>query len=107
MNLDKNLESQWEADEESNGVEESPRRLWQRHLVCDGMKNSWYGEDTEVPESHRGAWFDEYVEKTEEQERWNVLQVVQVIPEIRNQPELPIRSFRFQLLSHNKRLLTE
>jgi len=78
--LKQNLDAQRHAGEQPDGEDESPCGLWHSELVDECVQDTREDEHAEVPESCRRVRLSDDVEKTEDQERWNVLNVVQVIP---------------------------
>jgi len=48
-------------------------------LIGESVNDARDGEDSEVPERHASCRLDGDVEKADEEESWNVLQVVQMV----------------------------
>jgi len=79
LGFEQYLNAHGHTDEESHSVAESSGWLWYCQLVDEGVKNTRASEHAEVPESRGRVRLNGDVEKTKEQERGDVLKVVQVI----------------------------
>ena len=82
--MQQDLDSHWDANEDSKHETNGPGRLRNSCLVDDRVQEPGDAEQSEVPGSSKRSRVDEHVEESEKQECRNILQVIQVISETAN-----------------------